>query len=105
MSDTMQEFARNSRYLFRKMWTWYETYVVIFCFLIVFAAIVGGSAKQEIIRGLERQVEQMKSRDDVVRVQNENSIKDRQYLHDELKNTLESLHRLELKMKSYDLEK
>jgi 5-bromo-4-chloroindolyl phosphate hydrolysis protein len=105
MSDAMQEFARNSRYLFRKMWTWYETYIVIVLFLIVFSAIVGGSAKQEIIRGLERQVEQMKSRDEVVKTQNENSIKDRQYLHDELKNTRESLRRLEFKVRSYDLDK
>jgi hypothetical protein len=96
MSDALHDFAGNVRFVFRRMWTWWETYLIMFCFLVLFSVVVGGSAKQEIIKGLENQIE-------VIKIQNDNSIKDRNYLHEELKNTRESLHRLESKVRTEDL--
>jgi hypothetical protein len=96
MSDALHEFARNVRFVLRQMWTWWETYIIMFCFLVLFSGIVGWTAKQEIINQLENQIE-------VIKIQNDNSIKDRNYLHEELKNTRESLHRLESKVRTGDL--
>jgi hypothetical protein len=96
MSDALHEFSRNVRFAFRQIWTWWETYLIIILFLVVMAAIVGGSAKQAIIDQLHNQIE-------VIKIQNENSIKDRTYLHEELKNTRDALGRLEYKLRSKDV--
>lgn len=100
MSDAMHEFSRNVRFAFRQIWTWYETYIIIICFLIVMSVIVGGSAKQALIEQHEKQIE-------VIKFQNKNSIEDRDYLHKELENTRkelkstrDSLRRLEFKVRS-----
>lgn len=67
--------------------------MILICFFIAMSAIVGGSAKQAIIRQLEGQI-------NIIKIQNINSINDRAFLHSELQNTRDALKRLERKVKS-----
>lgn len=75
---------------------WWETYIVLFLFFIIVSAIVSGSVKDTMVKSLEGQI-------NVIKDQNQRSIEDRSYLHEELKNTRSALKRLENKVKSGEL--
>lgn len=89
----MQDFSNSFRFALRRMWTWWETYVAIILFIIIFSAIVSGSVKDTVVKQLESQIQTIKD-------QNQRSIEDRSYLHQELENTRSALRRLEVKVKS-----
>lgn len=116
LGDFMQEFTRNLRFAFRKIWTWWETYLSIACVSVIMAAITFIPIRQSMVGKMDHQIQTLAG-------QNQRSIEDRDYLHhyvdrmkemikdqakenrntrEELRNAKEALKRLESKVKSQE---
>ena len=72
------------RATFRRLWGWWEWYVFLVGLLFFIAFAVHGSAKDAMTKMLASELS-------VIKTQNETSIRDREFLHGELKNTREEL--------------
>jgi len=104
-SDLMESINPEAmRATLRNMWRWWETYIFFGGLLFFIAFAVHGSVKDAATKMLRQELavikQQYKEDLETVKVQNERSIEDRAFLHMELKNTRDSLKRLEKKVQS-----
>lgn len=91
--DVMTEAIAHARTVFRAMWRWPETWVAIVVFFLLMRIIFNAGFQEKL-------VEQTKATIEHIKEQNERSISDRNYLHEELTNTKASLKRLERTVKT-----
>ncbi len=88
----MHEFMRNIGYMFRKMWTWPLSYMMISLFIIVLVVIISISSRLAAVNHLEQKIE-------VIKDQNAQALQSIQTLTGELKDTKSTIKKLETVIK------
>lgn len=91
--DVMESVGDQYRFLVRNCWRWWESYILVGGIAAFTMLGVHYSVKDAMIR-------QVKGELGLIKSQNQTSIDDRAYLHDELRNTRAALRRLEAKVQS-----
>jgi hypothetical protein len=91
--DFMEAAIAHARAVFRSMWRWPELYVAIVVFSLLMRIIFNAAFQEKIAEHLRGQIE-------VIKEQNERSIADRTYLHEELGSAKAALKRLERTVKT-----
>ena len=83
----------NARAVFRGMWKWPELWAMIIAGTILVRLIVNAGVQEKLAEYNHGQIE-------TIKMQNEQSVQDRQYLHEELRASKDALKRLERAVKT-----